>query len=431
MKIFRILLPKDTIAFQDQTALLDNLLGKENITDINPDIIGNSNADIDNTWHQRNYGFPLSRTEADIMRMHLYAWQLFRDSNEPWVMILDNSVILEQCPDLPQLKQELDSSDWELCFPYEQETLLNARDQLRDQTILNANSREETEYESYLFGKKWVSSLYFLSRKGVQAFCSLNTIKRNIEDELIYTSMLEKLNMFCMDIPWFRLSAQQNVTIRDREHEIYQAIVKNSTWTEVSIASIRKLLSIISEVANREQIDLILQGGTHLAYIRHGGMIPWDDDVDLGVRQENLDKLLCALDTVEGVGWARFVEGHSNTPYYKIWLREQPNITHHDYSFPFVDLWVYHVTGHDLVFLNGIICPGSAKRDFPEIEFEGAKFKIPYNSIECLNTRYKDWQTTIRVYSWRHSQEDAGFHRLKTRIEVDENGRMIKYVFAR
>lgn len=312
----------------------------------------------------------------------------------------------------------------DLCFPFDQDAVMKAPDSLRNCKIPNANFHEDTEYEPYLFGRKWPATIYFLSRKAAKELSSMQSVERSIEDELIYAAIRGRLNMFCLGVPWFRIAAQQTVTIHGREQAIREAIIANGSWTEDSFAAMRNLLAIISNAAEALEIPLVLQGGTHLAYIRHGKMIPWDDDVDLGIRADQLELFLQGLDQLEGLRWGKFMEGHSATPYYKIWLAGREHIAGYQYSFPFVDIWVYHMKGDDFVFLNDIVCPGSATKPLMEATFEGARFFVPHNSIECLDARYKDWKKMIRVYTWRHSFEDQGFYRLKTRIEVDENGRI-------
>ena len=52
------------------------------------------------------------------------------------------------------------------------------------------------------------------------------------------------------------------------------------------------VLQEVTRVLEELNIPYFMQGGTMLGAIRHGGFIPWDDDVDLGIPRADYDRLL-------------------------------------------------------------------------------------------------------------------------------------------
>ena|SRR5690554_1187072 len=69
----------------------------------------------------------------------------------------------------------------------------------------------------------------------------------------------------------------------------------NNQYSNTELDLLKKhqlyILKEFDKIAKKYNIDYFIIAGTLLGAVRHGGFIPWDDDIDLGITRETYNKL--------------------------------------------------------------------------------------------------------------------------------------------
>lgn len=421
--IYKLLLEENTV-LQDEASILettyDDSIQIENIETITD----NGNIQIDQSFHQSKYNFRLSQWEINCFLTHRKVWKLLTESSFDWALVVENN-----------FKQKVDEAktasiirelppEWDVFFPYNSENSIHNKTHQRS-NLLNNNIHETGIFEPYLLGYYWGSTIYFLSKQGANKLLKIDKIEQRVDDELLLQSLQGEINLYAENIEWYNSNEQPRYFIKEREENIQKAIFESKAWTLADRTVIQKMLKILSIAADILKIDLILQGGTLLGYVQMKKILPWDDDVDIGIEEKNIALFLTFISEVTDLKYDCFVEERTGVQYYKIWLVSGTEILNRPYTFPFVDLWLHKIVGADIHFNNGMKWPNAVLESYKCVEFEGAKFKIPTNYIECLDTKYGTWREYVRIYSYSHKTESNRFYPLRTKILVNENGKII------
>ena len=105
---------------------------------------------------------------------------------------------------------------------------------------------------------------------------------------------------FVLKIPKWLSKFNKKDAMFNSQKELFELIFLHSNFEVTgTIKNIQllyiELVRFIDNVCNKYDIDYWLDCGTLLGAVRHGGFIPWDDDIDLAIMRKDYEKLIEVL----------------------------------------------------------------------------------------------------------------------------------------
>ncbi len=364
---------------------------------------------LDYDYLKKKYNIKLSNEEVGIFLCHREIWRQFLMSGKDYCLIIEDNVTFScNVDDLYSSIKDLPSG-WDVSFPFDR------------------FEKNNFDKQPYLLKFYWGSCAYFLSKNGATRLSKIDTIRQPIDDEILQLALENKIQIYSGTLPLLKIDFDKAYVHEGRKREISKTIAKYNAWSVSNKTLIRKILAIISQLSHNHGINLILHGGSLLGYVRHGQILPWDDDVDIGIEALDFKNFVEIISEDGRLKLIERFESHTSTFFYKLWLDEGEPIVGYSYKFPFVDIWLYSKAEKNLVFHNGIIFPNVLCRGLESVLFEGSKYHIPQNYLECLDSIYSGWREKIKIYPFCHRLETFKSNSFQTSITTDKKGRFLDY----
>lgn len=189
---------------------------------------------------------------------------------------------------------------------------------------------------------------------------------------------------------------------------VWKDVNKNGKpYIEIS----KDLLKHTISVLNKEKIDVMPSMGSLLGMIRHNGIIPWDDDIDIMIDNKHFQTLEKLKDTFKKYNIGIVKSGHLACTFYKLFYTTEPIIEGKTWSWPFIDIFMYKIDKEKII-LDDNEFPFSHTFNYSDIFpcksnlFEGIIMNMPNNPCAILNKLYSsNWENTCVSSSYNHRQE--------------------------
>jgi len=140
-----------------------------------------------------------------------------------------------------------------------------------------------------------------------------------------------------------------------------------------------------------------MMAGNLLGFERHGGLIPWDDDIDVAIPGEELEALIAHSDVLKRTFHLKLVKRRHGL--YKLYSVDEHGATNRD---TFIDLFTFSKDNHDHYHQDDVEFTG----EFPEqdifplrrVTMQGVATFAPRKSTFYLNKNFgKSWSEELFV----------------------------------
>lgn len=176
------------------------------------------------------------------------------------------------------------------------------------------------------------------------------------------------------------------------------------------------LMKNTNSLFEKLNIKYFLIYGTLLGCVRHNGVIPWDDDMDIAIDKKSFDNLNNYKKIFKS---NNLILAKSNSKYWKVFPDDVPLIRNLKWGWPFIDLFWFDIRDDKTIISDNItdiivnndtkyetkdIFP-LIKKNYNFIDNYSLELYIPNNYRKVLDILYKNWETICMSSPYNHRIE--------------------------
>ena len=120
---------------------------------------------------------------------------------------------------------------------------------------------------------------------------------------------------------WLTQSLGQKADV-DTKKEIFRQMPKATGKTRIIQLAAVYIMKRMKEICDANGLHFFLMYGTLLGACRHGGFIPWDNDVDVGMTRKDYEKFKAILENDKELAVNNYYDVAWNMKFIKVKLRE-------------------------------------------------------------------------------------------------------------
>ncbi len=176
-----------------------------------------------------------------------------------------------------------------------------------------------------------------------------------------------------------------------------------------------KVLFKVCKILAKAKIPYVLEGGTLLGIVRDNKLLPWDNDVDITIIDDYLERLIKTRKLIWLAGFRTRIRFHDKDigPFKKGQVRMIKVQTRKFFfikNFNLLDIFIktkkdgkyYWIVGRKNTVLKSVDAHFYEKHT--TVKFKENNLSIPYNYKEYLTCRYGDWKKTVK--EWDFQRDD-------------------------